>query len=355
MKTKTALLFLLFATLSFAQVRNEIKIPDIMGYKTLKCDLHIHTVFSDGLVWPSVRVDEAYREGLDAIAITDHIEYRPFKDDVVASHNRSSEIAQNAAKNKDVIVIKGSEITRGMPPGHSNAIFLQDCDALDVPNYIDAFRAAKNQDAFIFWNHPGWKSQQPDTTLWWDEHTELYDEGLMQGIEVVNGGSYYPEAHGWALERKLTFMGNSDIHAPSIPKEGKNRTMTLVFAKEKTEQSIKEALLNRRTVVYMGDKLIGEEVYLRQIADKAVEILNVTRQNNTLLVDVKNTSDIPFYLEETEHDPNIVYFQTFTIEPHSTQTITIKLENGVNGGTMKFEVTNLLVGPNKGLQMSYDI
>ena len=69
----------------------------------------------------------------------------------------------------------------------------------------------------------------------------------------------------------------------------------------------------------------------------------------------KNTSDIPFYLEETEHDPNIVYFQTFTIEPHSTQTITIKLENGVNGGTMKFEVTNLLVGPNKGLQMSYDI
>ena len=52
-----------------AQTRHEIDIPDLKGYQTLKCDFHIHTVFSDGLVWPTVRVDEAYREGLDAIAV----------------------------------------------------------------------------------------------------------------------------------------------------------------------------------------------------------------------------------------------------------------------------------------------
>lgn len=355
MKAKLSILFILVASLSLAQVRNEIHIPDIMGYKTLKCDLHMHTVFSDGLVWPTVRVDEAYREGLDAISITDHIEYRPHKDDVVASHNRSYEIAANAAKSKEIILIRGSEITRNMPPGHFNAIYLDDCDKLDVPDYRDAFVEAKKQDAFIFWNHPGWKAQQPDTTLWWDEHTELYDGGFMHGIEVVNGKSYYPEAHGWALEKKLTFMGNTDIHAPSIPKEGEYRTMTLVFAKERTAEGIKEALINRRTVVYTEDKLIGEELYLRQIVDKAVEILNVTRQNNTLLVDVKNNSDIPFYLEETEHDPNIVYFKTFTIEPHTTHTITIKLENGVENGQVNFRVTNLLVKPNEGMLMSYDI
>lgn len=355
MRTKLSILFIFVASLSLAQVRNEIHIPDIMGYKTLKCDLHMHTVFSDGLVWPTVRVDEAYREGLDAISITDHIEYRPHKEDVVASHNRPYEIAAEAAKSMGITLIRGSEITRGMPPGHFNALFLDDCDALDVPDYKDAFVAAKSQDAFIFWNHPGWKAQQPDTTLWWDEHTELYDGGFMHGIEVVNGKSYYPEAHGWALEKELTFMGNTDIHVPSILKDGEHRTMTIVFAKDRTTESIKEALINRRTVVYMEDKLIGEELYLRQIADKAVEILNVTRQNNTLLVDVKNNSDIPFYLEATEHDPNIVYFETFTIEPHTTHTITIKLENGVYGGEMKFKVTNLLVGPNKGLQMSYDL
>ena len=56
-----------------AQRRNEIQVPDLDGYTTLKCDFHIHSVFSDGLVWPTVRVDEAYRDGLDAISLTEHI------------------------------------------------------------------------------------------------------------------------------------------------------------------------------------------------------------------------------------------------------------------------------------------
>jgi len=37
------------------------QIPDIPGYYTIKCDLHMHTVFSDGKVWPTVRVDAAIR------------------------------------------------------------------------------------------------------------------------------------------------------------------------------------------------------------------------------------------------------------------------------------------------------
>ena len=60
--------------INHANIRNEISIPGIDGYQTLKCDFHIHTVFSDGSVWPNIRVEEAWREGLDAIAMTDHIE-----------------------------------------------------------------------------------------------------------------------------------------------------------------------------------------------------------------------------------------------------------------------------------------
>ena len=56
---------------ALSPVREELHIPDILGFQTLKCDFHMHTVFSDGLVWPTVRIDEAYREGLDAIALTD--------------------------------------------------------------------------------------------------------------------------------------------------------------------------------------------------------------------------------------------------------------------------------------------
>lgn len=100
------------------RARMAINIPDISGYVTLKCDLHMHTMFSDGGVWPTVRVEEAWREGLDAIAITDHIEYLPHKNDVSTNLNRSAEIASGTGKELDIIIIRGSEITRKMPPGH---------------------------------------------------------------------------------------------------------------------------------------------------------------------------------------------------------------------------------------------
>ena len=59
------------------KARQEITLPMIDGYQLLKCDFHMHTIFSDGIVWPTLRVQEAWEEGLDAIAITDHIEGQP--------------------------------------------------------------------------------------------------------------------------------------------------------------------------------------------------------------------------------------------------------------------------------------
>ena len=60
-----------------AQERDPLPVPDLPGWKTLKGDFHLHTVFSDGEVWPTVHVREAWRDGLDVIALTDHVEYRP--------------------------------------------------------------------------------------------------------------------------------------------------------------------------------------------------------------------------------------------------------------------------------------
>ena len=97
----TCLLLVAFTT---AQAKHKINIPDILGYKTLKCDFHMHTVFSDGTVWPTVRVDEAEREGLDAIAITDHVEYQPKKKDIPTNHNRPYEIALGRAKEKNILI-----------------------------------------------------------------------------------------------------------------------------------------------------------------------------------------------------------------------------------------------------------
>jgi len=72
-----------------------IRFPDIAGYKTLKCDLHQHTVFSDGSVWPDIRVMEALMDSLDVISLTEHLEYQPHKDDIPhPDRNRSFEFAK---------------------------------------------------------------------------------------------------------------------------------------------------------------------------------------------------------------------------------------------------------------------
>jgi hypothetical protein len=287
-----------------AAARTEVRIPNIPGYLVLKCDFHIHTVFSDGAVWPSIRAEEAWREGLDAFAITDHIEYQPHEEDVRTNHNRSYEIAQSRAKTLGLKIIKAGEITRDMPPGHFNAIFLKDVNSLDTDEWQDAIRAAIEQKAFVFWNHPGWTGQQPEgKSIWYAEHTELFEKGWMHGIEIVNDREYYPLAHKWALEKKLTMLGNSDVHNPTKLDyefhEGQHRTMTLVLAKEKSEAAIKEALLHRRTVVYWKNILIGEEKYLRPVFNRSIDIINsdVTLKGETpVYVQIHNKSEIDFEL-----------------------------------------------------------
>jgi len=335
-----------------------VDIPDLDGFLTLKCDFHMHTVYSDGRVQPAVRVAEANRERLDAISITDHIEYRPNFLYSLSSHNRSYELALDAENANDVIIIKGSEITREMPPGHFNAIFLTDSDELDKPNWMDAFRAAKAQGAFIFWNHPGWTSQQPDVTLWWPEHTQLLELGMMHGIEVVNGNSYYPEAHQWCLDKNLTMIGNSDIHDP-MPAfgPGEHRTMTLVFARERTAESIYEALMERRTAVYFNEFIIGEERYLKELFEKSVE-MRVTKNGDTARITFINKSNLVFRLRSDDHDPRLTYFRNlnlipYTIRPQSTHNITVRLNDGIQGGDVNFIVENFLVGPN--IRMRYTL
>jgi hypothetical protein len=354
-KFATLILAVCMALPLFAQVRGQINIPNLNGYVTLKCDFHIHTVFSDGSVWPTVRIDEAFREGLDAISISDHIEYRPYKDDVVGSHNRSYEIARASAQARGIMLIKGSEITQGMPPGHSNAIFLSDSDELDKPDYMDVFAAAKAQNAFIFWNHPCWDAQQPDTTLWFDEHTKLLQQGMMHGIEVVNGNQYCPEAHRWCIEKNLTILGNTDVHGPMpVFAPGKHRTMTLVFARSATPEAIHEALKERRTAAYYDEYVVGEEKYLKELFENALDI-KVDKTGNTARITFINNSDLTFRLKKTQHDPRLVYFRDYTIVPNGTHTITVRLQDGITGGDVKFRVENFLVQPDEGMMYTVKI
>lgn len=344
-----------------------MRVPDIPGFKTLKCDFHIHTVFSDGSVWPNIRAEEAWREGLDAIAITDHIEYQPHKADLPTNHNRSFEIAKPHGDDLKLIVIRGSEITRKMPPGHMNAIFLSNVEPLDTEEWRDAAAAAKQQGAFVFWNHPGWTGQQPDgIARWYPEHTELVENGMLHGIEVVNSREYYPEAHRWCIEKNLTMLSNSDIHNPLnldyAVHAGDHRPITLVFARENTAESIREALFDRRTAVYSGHQLIGDKKFLRPIFDASISIRNpeiTLRGKRRVYVQVHNDSDINYELAADGRPEDVSAPKQLTLLAGKAVLLELRGTSDTATGTrtirLPYRVTNLLIGPEEPMLVQLEL
>jgi len=329
-------------------------ISELRSFLLLKADFHVHTVYSVGSIQPTARLDEAHREGLDVISITDHVEGYPRGSYASSSRNTPYNLALGSERADDIIVIRGSGIARPMPPGHFNAIFLTDSDELDKPDYISAIGAAKNQNAFIFWNHPG--LEQPET-LWWPEHSQLFDQGMMHGIEIANGDIYFPEAHQWALEKNLTMIGGSGANAALRPASGSHRTMTLVFARDRTPEAIYEALMEKRTAVYMNHFVIGNELYLREIVERSFEI-SVAGTTDIVEITIKNNSDFIFHLKKDDHDPRMTYFRNvnivpYTIRPNATNTIEVRLNGNIRGGDVNFIIENFLVGPN--IPMKYTI
>jgi 3',5'-nucleoside bisphosphate phosphatase len=285
--------------------RQEIMIPDIPGYVTLKCDFHIHTVFSDGNVWPTVRISEAWEDGLDAIALTDHIEGNPKK---MPGQKRSQyDVALAAAKASNIILVRAGEISRSMPPGHFNALFVKDVDALDLPDVMDALNEASRQGGFIIWNHPGWRKQQPDSTRWMPEHEKIYSSGLMHGIEVFNEKEWYPEAIRWAMEKNMAIIGNSDIHdyLENFYDTDKYpiRPMTLVFAKERTEESLKEAMFAKRTATLFFNKLVGKKVLIEPLVKQSIVVSKpYLYLDGYAYFTLRNMTDIEFTLVKTGSD-----------------------------------------------------
>ena len=121
-----------------------------MGYKLLKCDFHMHTIYSDGFVVPRERVEQAWREGLDAIAITDHEPVFSGED-----RNTNYDKGKRHALRLDIMLIKGIEYSMEPPVGHLNFLFIEDAN-----RYIDStlrdeklITMAADDGAFIMINH----------------------------------------------------------------------------------------------------------------------------------------------------------------------------------------------------------
>ena len=351
--------FFILAGILVAQDKR-ISFPDVGGYKVLVCDAHIHTVFSDGLVWPTLRVEEGIREGLDVLAITDHLEYQPHKEDIPRPNlNRGYELAKAFAKDRPILVINGAEVTRSMPPGHFNAIYLLDENALLNDDPIEVLREASRQGAFIFWNHPSWPTTVEDGSVHLLEmHQQLLKEGLVHGIEVINGNNYYEDAVALALKHNLAMMGNSDVHGPTewdyqISK-GSHRPATLILAKEKTEESVKEALLERRTIAWHNSLLVGPEKYVSPLVQAIIKIRSAKYQGSermgeatVLSIVLENESEVEFILENVSHYSFQQSLETVVLSPRTSMTLLVKTLKKLKDVEIPFLVKNAIIGVNQ--------
>ena len=261
-----------------------------------------------------------------------------------------------------MIVVSGSEITRDMPPGHANAIFLKDSTKLVTDDAIDAYKEAGKQGAFIFWNHPNWVRQSKDGTVKLTEmHKKLIADGLLHGIEVVNNEIYSDDAIQIALDHNLTMMGTSDIHGLidwqyNVP-QGGHRPVTLVFAKEKTEAALKEALMKQRTVVWFKNTLIGRPAYLNPLIQASLIVNRASYPKDSLIatVEIENKSDATYVMENTSDYALHGNADLVQLAPHQSTEIKVMTLKALSTFDLKFKVWNAVTAPGKHPEITVKI
>ena len=341
--------------------RTNFVLPQVDGLNCYTADLHAHTIYSDGDLSPEERVKEAWCDGLDILAITDHIEtrrqernmlkflkgYSPEKKGfepintrvsrgkhadergIVSDLNFSTELARQTAKSyPELTIIKGAEISREpVHIGHYCALFTTDNNAIYSRDDAEAIRNARAQGAIITHNHPGWERTSCDMT---EFHKKVYGEGLIDGVEITNGTSFYPEIVGRCIDKKLYMVSATDIHATTnyYNKQNFYRNMTLIFAKDKSEKSLKKAFLSQKTLGYSGGYIIGEKSLLAKFFQASVKANYVGAAKKGIRVSLTNQTSFDYLLKYDGIEIPVPAFQTIFV--------TLKDEKAL------FEVKNMI-------------
>jgi hypothetical protein len=150
-------------------------------------------------------------------------------------------------------------------------------------------------------------------------------------------------------------MGNSDIHGLidwqfDVAKGG-HRPVTLVFAREKNEEALKEALKKGRTVVWFDNTLVGKEEYLVPLLENS---LTVTRGDLSLVqpITLKNHSDADLILENQSDFTFQNYAAIITLKAHEAVWIQVKTIQPLPSFELKFKVLNAFTSPGNHPEIS---
>ena len=336
--------------------RREIFLPTVNGYNPYKADLHMHSTLTDGVVNIKGRMEEAWSDGLDILAATEHMSIRPVADTEGKPTPESAKLKRSKAATKAVesatkiaeefglLVIPGVELTGdAKTQGHFNALFTTDNNVLYDYDAMQAIRNARKQGALIMHNHPGWRHSTLEMT---DFEKATYAEGLIDGIELMNGAFFYPGAFETANKHNLFMTSNTDIHATTAQQYRENghlRNMTIIFAKECTLESIREALEAHRTLCYSFGTIGGEVSLLKEFFEASITVkkLSVDSKKKSQRVMITNTTSLPYTLRIGKGNPVV-------LRPLSSTIVTAKV-----GKPMKCTVLNMFYGANEHPVLSF--
>ena len=346
--------------------RTEIILPKVNGLNVYKADLHSHSIYSDAELTPEQRVREAWFDGLDIFSMTDHVEFRRHEgtmlkflkgytngeakkavnsnvirkaaneEGILADLNVPTKLAQNAAKayGDALLIIPGCEITREPKKiGHYNALFTTDNNAIYDTNPLQSLRNAKKQGALITHNHPGWSRKTCDMT---EFEQQAYGEGLIDGVEVMNGIWFYPKLIRRCIDNKLYMLGCTDIHAQtsSYRNNGFFRTMTLIFAKENTLKEVRKALEKGMTLAYSSGNIAGDTKLLQDFFKASVSCNFLSRgKKGAAIYALTNTTSIGYKLR--------IGKKVFELPAFETITINVAKDSNGNDKDVEFYVANM--------------
>ncbi len=167
----------------------------------ITAELHCHTTYSDGWASPQACIRWARRQGLQAVAITDH-------------NTAEGVLSYWSAPLQDgVLVIPGEEISTEV--GHVLAYFVK--ETIQPGYFADVLKEIRAQKALAFMAHP---YHIPLGNRWRRRRIfKLTEQQLMQldGIEVENGHNRSAANRlAWELAgtRRLPAISGSDAHLP---------------------------------------------------------------------------------------------------------------------------------------------
>jgi hypothetical protein len=242
----------------------------LAGRRPLRCDFHLHTFHSDGRQSPAEMVTRGREVGLDALAITDH--------NVYASSLEGVEVARRLGLG--LAVLPGEEVTSStwhvVSIGASQGIgFTPDRQGYAGLRWaIDRIHQVGGK---AFLAHPYWiYNRRLNSPV--AEYERALAEGGLDGIELLGEVTWEENLRSVAryyelgLEERLPILGNSDAHHSGghppgrqfvgIPPAGQTygAYWTLVLARERTPQSILEAISERKTAA-CARMLIAPETF----------------------------------------------------------------------------------------------